>query len=539
MQFSDVVASPGAKLSTTPTLRLSVLCLVCAMLAILAAWPVLTTPFMPLLDYPNHMARMHVLLQAGQNSSAGLGSPLDQFYRVQWRLVPDLGLDLVVPLLARIMPLDWAGRCFILLIMALMVAGTFAVSRMLHGRVGWWPCLSFLFLYDHILLMGFLNYLIGAGLMLLGIAAWLAVRRRAPVLRIAVGTAFAVGLYFAHLFAFGIYGLVVAGYELQQVYRVWRSRQGGGIGPEVGRLAIAAAQFVVPAILLVVFVLILRSYAPGADAAAGIGVGFGKFARKFDLIFSVFDDYDRVFDISSFVVLVLGFVVAVWRGLIRISPAMALPLSLLAIAYFVMPTSLVTAFALDRRMPVAFALLLIAASQPVRWRPGAEVMVASALVVLFTARMALIQVNWQESSALYQPWADALDQLPRGAKLALASPPNAERMVPGEAPFVHFPLIAVARRDAFVPTLFALPTQQPVELRPAYRSLAVATRPDRLWDAFVEHPAGASTELREQVGRYDYVLFLGNAPFHVADDAQLTPVRGDSKFQLFKVRSQP
>jgi len=517
-------------MSPRPTRYLFILCLVCAFLALPAALPVLTTPFMPLLDYPNHMARMHILLQAGQ------GSPLDAFYRVRWRAVPDLGLDLVVPVLAQVMPLDWAGRCFILLIMGLMVAGTFAVARMLHGRITWWPCLSFLFLYDHILLMGFLNYLIGVGIMLLGFAAWLGLRSRSPILRIAVGTVFAVALYFAHLFAFGVYGLVVAGYEIQQV---WRARRGSGIGPGLRHLTIAAAQFVVPAILLVIFMLILRDHAQVANPDAGSGVGFGKFARKFDLIFSVFDDYNRAFDIVSFIVLLLAFIVATWRDWVRISPAMALPLWLLAIAYFAMPTSLVTAFALDRRMPVAFALLLIAVSQPVRWRPRVEVGVATALIVLFVARMALIQVHWLHDSRIYQPWAEMLDRIPRGAKLALAFPPNAERMVPGKVPFVHFPLIEVARRDAFVPTLFALPTQQPVELQPAYRALAIDTRPERLWGAFVAPASAPTVTLRRQIAQFDYVVFLSTAPFQVKGDAQLEPAQIDPGFQLFKVRPLP
>src|SRR6476620_2666377 len=41
----------------------------------------------------------------------------------------------------------------------------------------------------------------------------------------------------------------------------------------------------------------------------------------------------------------------------------------------------------------------------------------------------------------------------------------------------HLPSLAISRREAFVPTLFAYPVQQPVALRPSYAALADAATP--------------------------------------------------------------
>src|SRR5260370_42202710 len=117
-----MLASP-LKPAATRRLRLAVLTLAGLLLGALAAYPIVSTQYMPLLDYPNHMARMHVLLEAGRSSL------LDQFYLIRWRPLPDLAVDLVVPLLAQIMPPDWAGRAFILLTMVLMTGGPVAGHR--------------------------------------------------------------------------------------------------------------------------------------------------------------------------------------------------------------------------------------------------------------------------------------------------------------------------------------------------------------------------------------------------------------------------
>ena len=62
---------------------------------ILAAVPLFSTVLPPLFDYPNHLARMHLLSEGG-----------NQFYAVHWEPLPNLAQDLIVPPLARLMPLE-------------------------------------------------------------------------------------------------------------------------------------------------------------------------------------------------------------------------------------------------------------------------------------------------------------------------------------------------------------------------------------------------------------------------------------------------
>src|SRR5216683_1319595 len=184
-----------------------------AIFFIVAAVPILVVETVPLFDYPNHLARMHILAQDGRSAIIG------RFYTAEWRPIPNLAMDLVVPLLSRVMPLALAGKSFLLAIFLLIAGGTAALHRVLFGRWSAWSLLAFLLLYNRILLWGFVNFLFGVGLLLFALTSWIGLRERAMWQRLAIATGFACALYLAHLFAFAVYALVVPGYELARLHR--------------------------------------------------------------------------------------------------------------------------------------------------------------------------------------------------------------------------------------------------------------------------------------------------------------------------------
>src|SRR5258706_15935416 len=81
------------------------------MILILAAallTPIWMVEFPPLLDFPNHLARLFVL--------AHLNDPaftLRNFYRADWGAYPYLGMDAVLALLGRLFPIETGGRIFL------------------------------------------------------------------------------------------------------------------------------------------------------------------------------------------------------------------------------------------------------------------------------------------------------------------------------------------------------------------------------------------------------------------------------------------
>jgi len=50
--------------------------------------------------------------------------------------------------------------------------------------------------------------------------------------------------------------------------------------------------------------------------------------------------------------------------------------------------------------------------------------------------------------------------------------------------------MAIPRQEAFVPSLFAIPGQQPIALKPDFTALAEAAQPQRLWAALVGNQSG-------------------------------------------------
>src|ERR1051326_2493557 len=162
-------------------------------LFVITALPVLHVVLPPFVDYPNHLARMHVLIEQPRSEA------LQRYYEIRWRPLPNLAMDLVVPMLARVMTLDWAGKVFILMYLALLPGGTALLHRVATGRWSVWPLFAFLFLYTHVLIWGFPNYLFGLGLALPAFALWLALAKRMAALRTGVASAGALVIFFAHL----------------------------------------------------------------------------------------------------------------------------------------------------------------------------------------------------------------------------------------------------------------------------------------------------------------------------------------------------
>jgi hypothetical protein len=489
-------------------LRFSSFIALFATLMAVSAVPLFLTELPPLLDYPNHLARMHLL--------PSLTSPvLRTFYQLAWAPLPNLGMDGVVPFLALLIPLAWAGKAFVLLTFLLLAGGAAAIYRVLFGMWSLWPCLAFLLLYSRLLLWGFMGYLFGCGLALVAFAAWIALRQRHWALRMLLGCAFVLSIYLAHLLAFGIYAVMIAGYEIGQV---WRLRM--KFAAALRALTIGGVPFL-PALALMAM-----------NSSTG-RIIFASPLRKIDLLFSVFDNYSRPFDVVCFVLAVLAVALAFHRRWVRLAPDMAGPLIGLVILYLAMPTQLFTAAGADRRIPLMIFLVLIGGSQWVARSALVERRFMAAAAALFALRLAVIAATWHQSGRLYAELMPSFDAVPRGSCIAVAF--DKAGISVQKAPLTHFPALAVARRDAFVTTLFAYPMQQPITLQPEAKALADLLSPDELWYAFVAASTPLPAAETSALQRCGYIAFAGTKPFVLQNSAGLEPVFVAARFQLYRV----
>lgn len=479
----------------------------------LAAAPVLLAALPPLFDYPNHLARMYLLVHLPDSAT------LQRYYELRWQALPNLGMDLLVPPLARLMPLGWAGRVFILLALGLIAAGSALLHRVATGRWTIWPLFAFLFLYSRVLLWGFLNYLLGVGLLLVALAAWIGLERRGLLLRLMVSAGFGLALFFCHLMAWTIYAVLVAGYE------IGRAREAGRWwppGPVIGRLLLAALPFLPGLVLLLA----------GGEGGGLAGIHYGRFVRKLDLTFSVFDNYHRGIDVACFVLLALLAVYGFARRHLVLVPALRMPLLLLTAAFVLAPTQLITASAVDHRMPVVIALVLSAATTAPALRPRALAAIAAAGLALFLLRMGLVTAQWERAQPGYARELAILDQVPVGGRLAVAFPAGAIASDP--APRTHLPTMAIIEREAFVPTLFAFRGQQPVALTPEAQRLADEAEPSALWRALTAE-GGPSPAARGMLRDFDALVMLDRYPFALPPTGLLKPLAVEPAFALYRI----
>jgi hypothetical protein len=96
--------------------------------------------------------------------------------------------------------------------------------------------------------------------------------------------------------------------------------------------------------------------------------------------------------------------------------------------------------------------------------------------------MGIVADEWLRADREYAALRPAFASIPFGAAMAVAAPPGAVRA--GGVPLLHYPTLAVIDRDAFVPTLFADPYQQPVHFTPVAKKLAWEAENADLWTAF-------------------------------------------------------
>lgn len=481
---------------------------------LLMAVPVFSTVLPPLFDYPNHLARMHLLSEGG-----------NQFYEVQWEPLPNLAQDLIVPPLARLVPLDIASKLFLVATLGLISAATIWLNRIITGTWRLWPLLAFTLLYNRVFLWGFLNYLFGIGIALAGAALWLALERKQWWLIVFTSTLVALSCYVSHVAAFGFYALVIIGIELEAAWAELRARSWPALGR---RMAIAVAQFAAPAVL----------FAGYWDKTAAAGVSYPAIWRKADLLFSVFDNYNRVFDIACFA-LFLGLLVSLTAARrLRVSLRLTWAVGVVVTAYLLLPSQLSGGSGADHRLPIAVFLLLIAASAPEFPNRRTAAVIGAAASVLLVSRLAVIEIVWLRAERVYSSELAGIDRLPRGARLAVAYPASAVNFAP--IPQVHLPLLAVARREAFVPTLFADKGQQPVALRPPYSALANAAPPQVLWDfVWNKRETAESKGLRQVLQQYDFLVVIGGESRDVPLIECFRPFFKQPDFEILSVLHKP
>jgi hypothetical protein len=491
-----------------------------ALLALIAIIPVITHPLPPLEDYANHLARMHVIATIGRDPY------LARFYEIDWQIVPNLMMDLIVPVLARVMNIYSAGQLFTVTALLLTVSGTLALNRALFGHWSVLPLISFPLLYNYVFLVGVMNYQFGMGLALWALAVWIGLSARSQLLRLAISTFFVIALFFCHLFAVGLYGLGVLSYESWSAL----TRRDLSVQRRLVDFVVAGLPF------LAVMGLLLASptWSHVADYEwEPIG--------KLDGLIYVIEVYS---DIVAFVLAAVVGAAIIWAARHRVLSFHPFGWFLLLIGgliYLAMPRVLFATYMADQRLPIAVAFMLVACVHLQRRHRMVRRGFLALLLVALVLRVMEVDLAWAQLSPLTLEFRDSVKRISAGSTVLIAYADQSGGDDVRDLGLVHAACLAMIERSALVTTAFTVAGKQIMHVRPNYRDQVDTedgTPPsvEQLVVAATRKDYETTAYWRSWQTRFDYVyvLFTEDEAINPAPDL-LTLLYDGDRFQLYRV----
>jgi len=504
--------------------------------------PLLWARVPPLVDLPSHLARMWILVHGAEIP------PLASNYAVHWRMLPDMAMDLIVPVLSILMPVEVAGRVFIALTMLALIGGTAALHRAIYGRVGLWPVWSMLFVYNAELFWGFPT-LFASGVYLFAFAGWITTGRWRLGPRIATFAAVATVLCLLHLFAFGLYALSVVSYEFtnRPDLRKLSSR---------GLLAWSAICCQFGPGLLIWY----GSMQPGRISATSYDnpILSKAYALLAPFVFSL---VPAPFELLL-VPLVLAFLaVAIVTRSLRFAPEMRLPIATMIVVSLLLPNVISGSSFADIRLPVMLPFVIIAST---RFAPSDRQIIfpiAAVALTVLGVRIWTVSQAWRDYDRWFAEFRTASTAIAPGARvLVVATRPTEPRSLPGipenlallqERLFYHMPSLAVIDRSAFLPSVFT--GWKTLEVTPRNREISQLggwdpITPELLLEAVGRQSAHTPDDVSKSVNflleppywrdwpqTFDFVLWIDFDGAPRPELEMLQPVATGSFFEIYRV----
>jgi hypothetical protein len=481
--------------------------------------PIVLHPLPPLTDYINHLSRMHVIATVSTNPD------LARFYELDWQVVPNLMMDLIVPLIQRITDVYVAGQIYTIASFALILSGALALNRQLFRRWSMLPLIAAPLLYNQVFLVGTMNYVSAIGLALWSLAAWIWLRERAMALRLVVSAVFVVALFFCHLYSVGIYGVGLLAYELHRLLELHRREPFPRRSwPDMWRQVFDFVATGLP--FLPIFLLLAMS------PTWGLRSGYSwELEGKLDGILYVFQLYFPVpaLVVAGLVLIVAG--LAMYCRVLRFHAVGWMLLLVAAVIYVVMPRIIFDTYMADQRLPISIAFMVLACGQLNIQHAYARPAFATILLALLALRLFEVQTVWNDASRTSDAFRQSMNHIERGSKILVAYADPDAGDAPRDQGLMHAACLAIIERSSMVTTAFTVVGKQIMRARAEYRDrvdtedgtppsvrqlLELADDPERESDAYWS----------DWTADYDYVYVL----FTRTDQENPDPTRLAAKF---------
>jgi len=430
--------------------------LLCVWLA--TALPIAIADLPPLVDYPAHLARVHILAHWGQLAG------YEKFYRPAWGILPNLGLDLICVPVATILPTEVTMRLFCALVAGVLIWGGALLNRAVSGRWTVWSLAPALLVYNYIQAFGFLNYLLGIGVGLFALALHIHGRRQPLAKRVVREFVFMLALFISHFVALAVYLVAAAAFDALST-----------IAERRGWKELALDYAVLAGVSSVAAVLLL--FSPTGEKMSTLdfsGVGW-----KLTKLAEVFQTGQGVWDVVFAIAFVAALALLIARRYLRVEWVMAGVAAVLFVLFAITPYRINAASNLDTRLPIVVLYAGIAALVPGDSRGR---LVLGTFLALFVFRVSTTTVHYQRSSAELAHIKADLSAIPADSLLFTTHQSSAPVSSPDDwhPPRAHAADLLLLSQPLFSATFFTNPTQQPLVRSPLFQNLSV---PPEIGDA--------------------------------------------------------
>lgn len=396
--------------------------------------PLIYPPIPPLVDLFGHMGRYRVELDLAHSTW------LQRYFDYHWAAIGNLGVDLLVLLLAPIMGLEPAVKLIVLLIPPLTAIGFLWVAREVHGRVTPTAFLALPFIYGYPFLFGFVNYTLSVAFAFLAFGLWLRLGRLdRTVVREWVFVPISLIVFFTHTYGWGLMGLMCFSAEAVRLHDRGRTWWHAGL-----EAALRTSVMALPLVIMFVW----RSETHGGQT-----FGWFEWKMKWRWIYSALRDRWKLFDIWSLAIAAAVFVYAILNRFfgrtLTLSRNLAFSAIVLAFSFLILPRIVFgSAYADMRLIPYLMAVGLLA----IRFRGAEHRATANALAAIgllfFATRTIANTVSLGMAANDQRAKLQAIDAMPEGARvISLTGMTCAEYW-----PLLrnsHLGAMVIVRRDGF------------------------------------------------------------------------------------------
>ena len=437
-------------------------------LALVAALPPILAKYPQMTDYPAHLARWYVMLSHGTNPV------IDQYYGFRWAWSGNLGADLLIFPLSALFGIETGGRIIVIMVPVLTGLSLVTVERTLRGRIGVGTLLAMATIWSPSLIMGFLNFNLSLALALFAFAFW--VRTEGWKWRAAVFVPIGMIVWLCHQSGWGVLGVMVFAYE-------WHR----------DRNLVRAVLATLPLWLPVVPTVLAGQQAPGST-----NYGPSPLWVKWIEWKTAMRDNQGYLDIGCVILFcALPLVALAFR---KLDGRLGIAMALMVLLSLIVPRHLGGGDYADYRL-IGVALMLGALA--IDWRAPKWAMGLAALP--FLIRILITGLAWQATSTEVSAMLRALNQVPRGAKVAYAF--EEVRSLWPTPSYGHIGSWATVRRDALVNCHFAIPGVHMLQIKaPGWKWVDPSQRyllgPSKRVDLTKFAPAKAA----------DYLWYYGERP---------------------------